>query len=261
MKYLFSVFLIAMIAVSQVLSSSSNIFEDHKLQTYSPMKVGVTDLFFDIRVDGLLEKVKKTTALTDLEDLYFRVYWAYPDQYKIVVEGIPVGFKMLKRDLKNQVKAFVDLIFLDDFVRQFERVPFIKDPKSKKSYIKKMSKSDVGDVKINLNNKGIIEEINSMSPYSRIKTTFEHNLRSWSKGKYVMSKVSIKQNTSGMVSEKNIDIERSLYSGMGFPKNLTVEQKLKRGEQVINSSSTTYRFTNYNINTGKSAGFMKGEKK
>lgn len=261
MKYVFSILLVLVFAIGQAQSSSRNIFEDHKLQTYSPIKAGVKDLLFDIRVEGLVERVKKTTALTNLNDLYFRVYWAYPDQYRIDVEGLPKGFNMLRRNLKATVKPFVDIIFSEDFIRQFERVPFNKDPSGKNKYIKKKDKNDVSEVRVSFNNKGILEEINSMSPYSKVKTVFSHNLRSWSKGKHVVTKVSITQLASGMTDEKDILIERGVFSGVGLPKELVVDQRLKRGDQIINSSKQKYFFSNYNVNTDKASRILRGKKK
>ena len=261
MKYLFALLLVISFAFNQALSSSQNIFEDHKLQTYSPLKAGVKDLLFDIRMDGLLDSVKKTTSLTSLEDLYFRVYWAYPGQYRIDVEGLPKGFKMLRKNLKSTIKPIVDIIFSDDFVRQFERVPFIKNSNKKRTYVKKKQAGEVSNISVEFNKRGILKTINSSSPYSKFETTFNHKLRSWSKGKYVMDKITIAEMTNGLVSTKVFDVERELQTGVGLPKKVSIEQSLKRKEKVINSTTQNFHFTNFHVNTGKAISIMKGNKR
>jgi hypothetical protein len=261
MKYLFALFLVITLAFSQAMSSTQNIFEDHKLRSYSPTKAGVKDILFDIRMDGLLNNVKKTTSLTSLDDLYFRVYWTYPGQYLIVVEGLPKGFKMLRNNLKGIIKPFVDIIFSDDFIRQFERVPFVKDVNNKGTFVKRKQATDVNDIRVKFDNKGVLEAIVTSSPYTKVNTSFMHKLRSWSKGKFVMNKIKIEELSNGLISQKEIEIERTLQSGVGLPKSVVVEQSLKRKDKVINSSTQKFIFSNYHINTGKAARIMKGMKR
>lgn len=252
MRYLFGIFLVITLAYGQALSSTDTIFEDHKLRTYSPLKVGVKDLFFDIRMEGLLNNVKKTTSLTSLDDLYFRVYWTYPDQYRIVVEGLPKGFRMMRNNLRAVVKPYVDLIFSDDFIRQFEKVPFKQSSTDKKTYVKKKDKStDVSDIQITFDSKGILNKIVSTSPYNKVDTEFDYKLRSWSNGKFVMNKIKIREAANGIVNNKEISIDRELQNGVGLPNSVTIEETLMRKEKVINSTTQKFTFSNYNVNTGK----------
>jgi len=260
MKYLFGLLLVITVAYTQAVSSTGNIFEDHKLRSYSPLKVGVKDILFDIRMDGLLNNVKKTTSLTSIEDLYFRVYWAYPGQYRIDVEGLPKGFKMMRRNLKGLIKPYVDLIFSDEFVRQFERVPFKKSQTEKRTFTKKKNSTDVTDINVNFDEKGILTKILSSSPYSKVETEFVYKLRSWSKGKFVMNKILISELSNGIRNKKEIVIDRELQSGVGLPRTVVVEENLVRNKKVINSTTQKFNFSNYVINSGKAARIMKGIK-
>ena len=260
-KYIVGLVFVIVFGISNAISSTSTIFEDHKLQTYSPIVAGAKDILFEIRVDGLIDNIKRTTAISNIEDLYFRFYWVYPGEYRIEVEGLPKGFAVLKSNLKNQVKPYVDMIFSEDFIRQFERTPFVNDPKEKNSYIKKEdTSSTVSSVRIKLNEKNLLSEIYSKSPYSTVLSQFEYKLRSWSNGKNVLTKIVIEEKGSGIVNMKTIDDEREVFSGIGLPSEIKIEETVSRDSKIITTSNLKLNFSNYNINTGKADRFIRDSK-
>ena len=153
------------------------------------------------------------------------------------------------------------MIFSEDFIRQFERTPFVNDPKEKNSYIKKEdTSSTVSSVRIKLNEKNLLSEIYSKSPYSTVLSQFEYKLRSWSNGKNVLTKIVIEEKGSGIVNMKTIDVEREVFSGIGLPSEIKIEETVSRDSKIITTSNLKLNFSNYNINTGKADRFIRDSK-
>jgi hypothetical protein len=260
-KFTFGIFVVVILAISNAFSNNLSIFDDHKLKSYSPTKAGVKDILFDVKLDGLEDYIKKTTSLTDLEDIYFRVYWAYPSQFKVDVEGLPKGFQQLKSNLKSMVKPYIDLIFSDNFVVQFERIPFVKDSKNPNLYIKKSTELDTTSMVVEFDRNGLMNRIISMTPYSKIETTFVNTQRSWSLGKYVVTEIQIKEKVNGLTNHKTITVERELKDGVGLPAKVSLVEKLLNGDKKINENTKNFKFFNFHVNTGKPQRIMKGQKK
>lgn len=256
-KYIFGFFITVIICITNVMSASSTIFEDHKLQTYSPVKAGVKDLLFEVRIDGLIDNIKATTAISKVEDLYVRFYWIFPGEYRMDVEGIPEGFDTLRTNIKQQVKPYVDMIFSEDFIRQFERSPFVKDTNIKNRFNRKNEKNEVTELYVTLNSNGIMDGVYSTSPRVKVDSKFEYKLRSWSDGKYVLTGIMIKENMNGLISNKNIEVERDVFSGVGFPSKITINEEIKQGESSVTKSKTILKFSNYHINSGKAEKYIK----
>lgn len=259
-KYIFGFFLTVLICITNVMSSSSTIFEDHKLQTYSPIKAGVKDLLFEVRVDGLINNLKQTTAITKIEDLYVRFYWVFPGEYRMEVEGLPQGFEGLKGNIKQQIKPFIDMIFSEDFIRQFERSPFVKDAVVKNKYNRKNSKNETTELYITLNSNGIMDAVYSSSPSIKVVSKFDYKLRSWSDGKYVLTGFQINENMNGIINDKNIEVERDVFSGVGLPAKVTVKEEIKQGTNTVTKNDLVLRFSNYHVNSGKAEKYIKDNK-
>ncbi len=259
-KYSIGLLLVILFSFKQAHSEQIGLFEDHKIRSYAPIKVGVKDMLFDVRVKGILELIKGQTSLTQLDDVYFRVYWYFPDRYKVVVEGLPEGFKVLRNNLKVIVKPYIDLIFSEEVITQFSRYPYVQDQKNKKSYIKKNNENEMGKVSIEFNGNGLLASISSSSRYSKVNTEFGYSKKSWSKGKFVTDTIKISEESKGIESVKDLDVSYGLFSGIGLPEKIKVSESFLRNEKVINENKLEINFTNYVLNSGKARNILQGKK-
>ncbi len=259
-KFIFGVFLVVIFSFKQAHSEKIGIFEDHKIRSYSPVKVGVKDMLFDVRIKGIKDLIRGQTAITSLDDVYFRVYWYFPDRYKVVVEGLPEGFKVLRNNLKIIVKPYIDLIFSEEVITQFSRYPYVVDEKEKNSYLKKKTTTDLSEINVKFNKDGLLKVINSKSPYSRISTEFDYSKKSWSKGKFVTDKIIISEISQGIKSVKEMNITHGLISGTGLPESIVVTERFLRDDKEINRNSININFSNYVLNTGKARSILQGKK-
>ena len=49
--------------------------EQYEIRSYTPQKIGVTDLVFEARIDNLTEMLSKNLVLGKLVDVSFKIYW------------------------------------------------------------------------------------------------------------------------------------------------------------------------------------------
>lgn len=258
--YSLGLLLVTIFTINNAFSEKVGIFDEHKIRSYSPLKGKIKDILFDVRVDGMVDAVKKSTTLTNVDDIYFRVYWYYPDQYRVDVEGLPKGFKVLRASLRKEVKPYIDLIFSDDLVTQFARFRYSKDSKEKNTYVKMKKESDVTDVSVTFDVNGMMTSIVSKSPFTGVKTELEHSKKSWSDGKFVTENIKITEKTSAITNVKDVSINYGLNSGFGLPSDITVDEKFMSGVKVINTNKKIIKFSNYVINTKKARTILQGKK-
>mgnify|MGYP000495326132 CR=1 FL=1 len=119
LKFNLSLIVVLILSVTSVFSNNQNIFQDHKLRTYTPLDGEIKDLFFDIREPNLEKYVRANTAL-EPNDVYYRVYWVFPNSIRIRVEGLPnKGFDLLKQTLVAKVKPYVELVLAKNLTTPF----------------------------------------------------------------------------------------------------------------------------------------------
>lgn len=258
--YSLGLILVALFSFNNAFSEKSGIFDEHKIRSYSPLKGRIKDVLFDVRVEGMLEKIKKSTTITNIDDVYFRVYWYFPDRYRVDIEGLPKGFKVLRSNLRQSVKPYVDLLFAQDLVTQFARFRYTRDSKDKQSFNKIKKNGDLTDVSITFNRNGLMDTITSKSTFTGVKTMFDYSKKSWSDGKFVTDAIKISEKANSITNVKDISIEYTLKNNVGLPEVVNVTEKFMSGVKVINSSKKKIKFSNYVINTGKARNILQGKK-
>ena len=111
MKYTTSIFF-SFFIIMQIFYSYTSYASIQKLDQkyYTPIDYGLKDLVFEIQILGLNDFIKEKLKLTNLEDIYFRVYWIHPNIYRVEVNGFPAGFTELKKTLAQQIYSQMDYV-------------------------------------------------------------------------------------------------------------------------------------------------------
>ena len=247
--YLFILVAIISININIHGFESSDAFKNHKNRSYYFKNYGVKNLFFEIRVEGMIEEVKKSTSISIIDDLYFRVYWIGPSTFKYVVYGLPEGFKQLKESLKNKVKPFIDIVFNDSLHKVLIRGKFVKKDLKSKTYVLKNTERSTFDVEVSLNSKGILKEIMSKSTGVKKTSNFFYSIKSWSKGKYVLDKIKRITYTRKREYIEKILMTRKVIDGIGFPQAISIENERAFEKKVVKLGTMNLSLSNYNLNT------------
>ncbi|MFG1500504.1 hypothetical protein ABMA70_09895 [Halobacteriovorax sp. XZX-3] len=251
LKFNLSLIVVLLLSVTSVFSNNSSIFNDHKLRTYTPLEGEIQDLFFDIREPNLEKYVRANTAL-EPDDVYYRVYWVYPNNIRIRVEGLPEkGFDLLKQTLIAKVKPYVELVLAKNLTTPLEMSAFKKDPKNNSRFIRVKDQAELLDLSIELYSSGQIKEIESSSPQLHTKTSFSYSKKSWAKGKSVISQISISEGRGASSILKEIEIEYEKFGTFGLPSNIEAVSYAITGDKKVELGKLDLKIQNYQINTGQ----------
>jgi len=254
-------------------SSAVNIPEvnEFDIRYYHPESYGLKDLVFEVRVSNLVETLNKRQSFGKIEDLYFKVYWMFPGQYQIEVNGFPKGFEEVKYQLKQMIKNRLDFVVplkLAPRVRSYE-LSYFKTSSGKGVRGKdRTGTRPVSEIQLKFKSNGMLEEFKTFSPTGVNSSTFDLGVKGWSNNKWVVDKMTIKLIQGVQLTTIENEFEYKSYNGFGFPEKVDIRttqeivtnnEKNKPNKRTVNS---TIEFSKYEVNTGKAMRFMtKGIKK
>lgn len=268
-------FLLSILSIATIFGTTSvwaqsknETIEQYEIRSYDPQKSGLTDLVFEARIDNLTEILNKTQTFGKLVDVYFKVYWLSPAQYKIEVMGLPKGFQEVRDDLTTLLKGKLEFIIPEKFSERFKAYTLKSEPVADGKLIKAIDDSytlAVPEVDLVFDNNGRLKTLETKAAASSVKTEFFQTPKSWSNNKLVMDRV-VSVNKQGLaVNTITNTIEYVSVNGMGFPskvsvKNLTEATIPAHGKEkekkVKNETNSAIRFSKYEVNTGKAQRFM-----
>lgn len=268
-------FLLSILSIMTLLGSTgvwaeekNETIEQYEIRSYDPQKSGLTDLVFEARIDNLTEILNKTQTFGKLIDVYFKIYWLSPAQYKVEVMGLPKGFQEVRDDLSTLIKGKLEFIIPEKFSEKFKAYTLKAEPIADGKLIKAIDDSytlAVPEVELVFDNSGRLKTLQTRAAASSVKTEFFQTPKAWSNNKLVMDKiVSITKHGLATNTVTN-SIEYLTVGGMGFPakvivKNLTEATIPANGKEkekkVKNETNTAIRFSKYEVNTGKAQRFM-----
>lgn len=267
-------FLLSILSIATMLGSVGvlaqakiDTIEQYEIRSYDPQKSGLTDLVFEARIDNLTEILNKTQTFGKLIDVYFKIYWLSPSQYKIEVMGLPKGFLEVRNDLSALIKGKLEFIIPEKFSDKFKAYTLKVEPVADGKLIKAIDDTytlAVPEVDLVFDNNGRLRSVETKTATS-VRTEFFQTPKAWSNNKLVMDKV-VARTTQGLaINTVTNSIEYLTVAGMGFPSKVTVKNLTEatipahgkeKEKKVKNETNTAIRFSKYEVNTGKAQRFM-----
>ena len=248
--------------------SKNETIEQYEIRTYDPQKSGLTDLVFEARIDKLTEILNKTQTFGKLVDVYFKIYWLSPAQYKIEVMGLPKGFQEVRNDLMSLIKGKLEFIIPEKFSEKFKGYTLKSEPAVSGKLIKAIDDSytlAIPEVELAFDDNGRLKTMVTRAAASFVTTEFFQTPKSWSNNKFVMDKIVSVTKQGPSTSTVTNSIEYISANGMGFPSKVSIKnsteviipaQGKEKAKKVNNETNSAVEFTKYEINTGKAQRFM-----
>lgn len=242
--------------------------EQYEIRSYDPQKSGLTDLVFEARIEKLTEILNKTQTYGKLIDVYFKIYWMSPTQYKIEVIGLPKGFQEARDDLAELIKGKLEFVIPEKFSEKFKNYTLKSQPIADGKLVKAIDDTytlAVPEVDLVFDTNGRLKTLTTNASQAAIKTEFFQTPKSWSNNKLVMDKIVTSSKQANMSSTITNSIEYASVAGMGFPSKLTVKtitesivpaHGKEKEKKVKNESGSVVKFTNFEVNTGKAQRFI-----
>lgn len=241
--------------------SSISEIEEYEVRAYSPVNYGLKDLVFEVRVKDLEELLTEGYNLKNITDVYYRVFWMFPGQFKIEVLGLPDGFVEVENELKQILKEKLEFVIpgkLSTKLRSYQMSYKSKSPAVLQG-IDPTQSNIVNRVELAFAKNGKLESLTAFSPHSVVKSMVKSGIKSWSHNKWVVEKYSVESKLPNQVITVDNDIEYDTFSGVGLPTKINVttkieslyqeDEEIKKREQ--SKTSGELEFTKYEVNSGK----------
>ncbi|MCK5883658.1 MAG: hypothetical protein KAG61_08220 [Bacteriovoracaceae bacterium] len=246
---------------------SEEVIKRYDIGYYHPERYGLRDLTFDVRIQGLTDKLNQQMIFGKLSDVHFKVYWMMRGEateqnfkYKIMVIGMPKGFKEMKKGLKQMVATRLDYVIPQMLI---ESIKEYSTEYSKNRYGGIITCSDrthkkaTDKMEIFFDRKGRMTRYATYSPAGRTDTTMSMSAKAWSKNKWTVDRLTVKKHQGIQTTEMDYIFKYEKVGMYGFPKTITVITKhmLSRttgpkGARLMQEISTDLSFSGYLVNQG-----------
>lgn len=241
--------------------------EQSDIRSYTPINYGLKDLVFEIRISNLKELLEEQYNLKDLIDVYYKVYWIFPGQYKIEVEGIPKGFVDLHYELREMIKDKLEFVIPMPIAAKIRGYDLTYKEKSSTVIVQGVDRSqlrDVSRIELELETNGKILALSSFSPAGITKALFDFNIKPWSHNKWVIDNYETVVPAGNGEVRVIHDVKYLSQSGLGLPEEIVVKtiQTYKvqvsadKVETKNNEMGSIISFSKYEINTGKAQRYI-----
>jgi hypothetical protein len=241
--------------------------DEFDLRYYHPENFGLKDLVFEIRITDLVKRLNAGKTLGQLEDVYYKIYWIFPGEYRIVINGLPNGFSQIKRGLKEMIKARLDYVIPLKLAPKIRAYKLSTSNTSRGVLVKGVDQTHtrpVNEINLLFDARGKLLEFKTFSPVGVNNSKMELNVKPWSHNKWVVDKIEV-TNSGTQVTTITSELDYTTVSGFGFPEKIDITTKIKPYEanskkvQVVKS---TLLFSKFEVNSGKAQRYiMKGLKK
>lgn len=255
---LFSLVTISLFSIDK--ANALDEIEQYDLRLYSPVNYGLKDLVFEVRLSNLMELLKQQMALENLIDVYFKIYWMFPGQYQIEIEGLPRGFESLKTELRELIKDRLELIIplsLSNKLRSYNLTYKSKKPTTVIEAIDGTNTRPINRIEMEFEANGKLNLVKSFSPMGMTSTKYEMSIKPWSHNKWAIDSLEVQTVLGQQKNTTKNEITYVSVSGIGLPdviniKNTTeITSSAGAEESGKVESQSQIVFSKWEINTGK----------
>jgi hypothetical protein len=245
--------------------------EQYELRSYSPVNYGLKDLVFEVRISNLVDLLKNQMAMTNIIDVYYRVFWIFPGQYRIEVEGLPRGFEELKAELRQLLMERLEFVVPQSLASQLRSYKL--SYKARGNPVIVQGRDDTNTRAVNLielefEPNGKLRAFEAFSPGSRSQTSIDSSVKPWSHNKWVVDRLITTQIVGTQKTIVETKVSYTTVAGIGLPEKVDVEtthtvelaEEVKSGIKAEDipsvKSGSTFLFSKYEVNTGKAQRVM-----
>jgi hypothetical protein len=233
--------------------------ENFDLRYYHPQLLSLKDLAFEVRISNLKENVLKSIPLSQLDDLYYSVFWIAPGKFLIEVHGLPKGYVQLRNELKALIRNRLD------YVLPQKLAPKVRSYSLKTGGVNKDFSTVIGtdethqrgisEIEIKFDKKGRLRSFETKSPIGSQKSEMKMTSKSWSNNKWVVDSIVVTSRQGIQLTKMKNTLSYLKVDGFGFPEKVTVEttqefQVNNKKENKERKMTSEITFSNYQVNKG-----------
>ena len=270
MKLIRAIILIfTIVSVTSVWAQSGEI-EEFDLRLYNPKKFNLKDLVFEARISNLKQILEEKKIFGELVDIYYKVHWIFPGEYRVTIEGLPKGFKELKSELISLILTRLDFVIPEDFSSRFRAYSFKKESTNSGVRLLGEDKSHtraIDRVQLDFDKRNLLQKFYTFSPAGTTSTTFNFDTKRWSQNKWVLQSMETSSTAGNVNSKTAMNFDYESIAGIGLPSEIkiTMTQSLILPDEVKDRPKPqeveySINFSKYEVNTGKAATYIMNSK-
>lgn len=246
-------------------NASEEAIKRYDIGYYHPERVGLKDLTFEVRIEGLTEKLNQQLIFGKLSDVFFKVYWMQDEtaqvQSKVLVIGMPNGFDEMKKGLRQMVIDRLDYVVPKMLAESMKECSSVFSSTSYGGFITCIDQTHqrpVDRIEVFIDQKGRMTRYATYSPIGKTDTSMTMSAKSWSNNKWLLDTMKVKQFQGIQNTVIDYTFEYDKVDTFGFPKKIGIKNSLylvrpteAKEEKLMRETETALVFTNYVVNKGQ----------
>ena len=202
------IFILIIITSSFAISAPRDLISNYDLRVYRPDQEGLIDLVFDVKVDGLEDKLSKLKSFGNFSDIKFRFYWNIQGKYKIEVIGVPKEFNNLNMSLRSTVLPIFEFFMPAKLSQSLRGYSLSGNGLNKVRAEDKSLNKGITEMYLDFDNSGRLIQLKSkMRPGTQV-SNFVFNTMRQSKNRWLLEKVTKRTliGPKAIISNTNISL-------------------------------------------------------
>ena len=259
-------FIFALLLNIGVFAQSIDEIEQHDLRSYSPVNYGLKDLVFEARISTLIDLLKERANISNIVDVYFKIYWIFPGQYQIVVEGLPQGFEELKAELREVIRERLDYVIPVELAGKLRGYNLTYKEKTPEIIIEGLDPTQtksINRIELTFESNGKLNRFQTFSPAGVTDSKIASSVKPWSHNKWVVDNLTIVTLQGQFKNTTTNRLSYTTQSGVGLPEKIivnTVQEVVVpadfKGKVEKAEMNSEIVFSKYEVNSGKAQRFL-----
>ncbi|MDC1173828.1 hypothetical protein OAT67_00400 [Bacteriovoracaceae bacterium] len=251
----------------QTLNVFASAVKDFEIRQYNPVNMGLKDLYYDVRIEGLTKEFKKSNSLIKIEkEIYFKVFWLYPGKIEIEVEGLPKGFLAQKNQLISLVTPKVAEVIPTSLSKTLRKYELAEKKKGKNTIViakDRTRSSAVTEMELTFDEKSRLTKVFYRSPMGSQRVQNNYVTKAWSKNKWVKDMVVARSVTGVQSTKVETKYDYESIKGFGLLNKIVINteqvinQNSKNGKELKNSIENIVQFSNHKVNENIAQGYFR----
>lgn len=242
-----------------------DIIKKFDVSSYRPQDKGLKEFVVQVDISNLTKQLNDQLIFGKLKNVYFKLYWVYPNQYDVEVLGLPNGFAEIKNELKGLVASRLDVIVPSMLEKKFEGYNLKHSMQTGKEQITATDSTHmklINEIRATFDREGKLLSLVNHKPMIVEESELSLIKKSYSENKWIIDEISVKVNEGSQTTFIKTKIDYNSVEGYALPVRITSHSKqiLAQGEDktpIQREVDSLVEFKGYKINSGEASSFLK----
>lgn len=244
---------------------SLDIIRAFDVSSYRPQDKGLKEFVVQVDISNLTKQLNDQLIFGKLKNVYFKLFWVYPNQYDVEVVGLPTGFNEIKNELKSLVAARLDIIVPTPLEKKFEGYSLKYSTVNTKDQILATDTTQmklINEIRATFDKEGKLLTLINQKPMMTEESELNLIKKSFSENKWIIEEIAVKVNEGTQTTNIKTSIDYKSIEGYALPVKISshTKQVLAQGQDkkpIEREIDSIVEFKSYKINSGEASSHLK----